>query len=137
MPPAKIRRWFCKLSRLAVELFRQPFEHCRMVFGEFGENLAVEGDVGFLECADEFGIREPERAHGGIDAECPKIAKFAFLCAAVTERMCAGMADRFLGNPLLARTIETIAFGLGQNILAPLILLYTPFYSRHKLLVVS
>ena len=72
-----------------------------MAHGEFGEDLAVESDVGALEHGDELGIGEAlgleERAH----ADLPEAAEVALLVSAMGESVRAGVEDGFVGLALL------------------------------------
>ena len=59
------------------------FEDFGFVFGEVGEDFAVDGDVGLEELVDEFGIGGAMFAGGGVDLDGPELAHGAFLFLAV------------------------------------------------------
>lgn len=60
-------------------------ENFGFVFGEVGENLAVEGDVGFEKLVDELGIGGAVLTGGGIDLNGPEIAHGPLFLLAVGE----------------------------------------------------
>ncbi len=65
------------------------------VFGEVGENFAVDADVGFEELVDKLRIAHAVFAGGGVDLNRPEVAHGAFLFLAVGELETPGMEDGF------------------------------------------
>src|SRR5437879_4282892 len=60
-------------------------ERRRVVHRDIGKRLAVEGDIGFLQGVDELTVADAAHAAGGVDADDPQAAKFAFANAPVAE----------------------------------------------------
>jgi len=99
-----------------------------VVFGEVGQDFAVEGDIALLEGIDEFGVGDTgSGADGGVDAEGPDAACEALLGLAVTEGVATSMEDGLFGGALFGGAAEAIALGLSQDISAALKLCGTSF----------
>ena len=54
-----------------------------LVDGQFGQDFAVQGDVGFLEAGDQLAVGGAVEAGGGVDAGVPELAEGALAVLAV------------------------------------------------------
>src|SRR5690242_11811242 len=71
---------------------RKPFG---VGYGDIGQHLAVDLDIGLLETEDELAVRQPVQARRGIDAGDPQAAEVALLDATVTEGVIERPVNRF------------------------------------------
>ena len=104
-----------------------------MIFGDIGEDLAIESDIFRFESGDESGVCHAERSDSGIDACLPESAGVGFLVFAVSESVGASMLDSNFSFALFGRAAEAIAFDGFQNIFSPLQGDCSSFDSCHKL----
>jgi len=68
-----------------LDRFKNIFKHFGFVFGEVGEDFAINGDIGLEKLVNELGIVYAMFAGGGIDFDGPELAHCAFLFLAVSE----------------------------------------------------
>lgn len=87
-----------------------------MLLGEVGENLAVEGDLRFLEGINKLGVRSPKFFEGSAHAYVPEAAKVSFLVSSMGERVSTGMKDSFVCLALLSSAAMSIAFNFAEDI---------------------
>ena len=104
-----------------------------MIFGDIGEDLAIESDIFRFESGDESGVCHAERSDSGIDACLPESAGVSLLVLAVSESVGAGVLDGDFSFALFGRAAEAIAFDGFQNIFSPLQGDCSSFNSCHKL----
>ena len=119
-PKSPLRGIFGWIAWGLFDLSDEASEHFRVVFGEVGHDLAVEGDIALFEGVDEFGVGDTHRADGGVDADRPDITGEALLGLAVAEGIAARMGDGLLGSALFGGAAEAITLGLSQDISAAL-----------------
>lgn len=115
-------------------MFGKTLKDLWVILCECGEDLAVESDLAFLQCAYEFRVGKTVFAGGCIDAQGEKAAEIALLGAAMPEGVRTCMMDGLFGYALLGLAPEAIALGLGKDILAALILGCASFYACHRLI---
>lgn len=106
-----------------------------MVGGKFGENLAVQFNVGFLELGDELGVGETILAGSGADLYLPGAAEGSLFLFAVRELEAPGVEQRFFGLAELGFARPFEALGFFQDSFAPSMLLYASFYACHVIIL--
>ena len=99
--------------------------------GNLGENLAVEGDIVFLQHGNKFGVRETVLFQYGGRTHVPQSSEITFLIAAMSESVFAGVEQGFIGLTLFLGSAEAVALGLAQKIAPPLQCVYAFFDSGH------
>ena len=109
-----------------------------MVGGELGEDLAVEGEAGFLELRDEGGVGLVAiLADGGVEADYPELAEVGLLVTAVSEGVAAGAHKSFMSGMELLRADATIALSSLENVFAALVRHHSSFYSCHTKMITT
>ena len=109
-----------------------------MVGGELGEDLAVEGEAGFLELRDEGGVGLVAiLADGGVEADYPELAEVSLLVAAVSKRVAACTHERLVSGVELLGADATIALSSLENILSALIRHYFSLDSCHTKMITT
>jgi len=100
--------------------------------GEFGEDLAINGETVLFQFCDEGGVGfMAVLADSGVEPDDPKLAEVSLLVSTVGEGVAAGAHQRFVGGMELLRTDAAVAFGTFQNILTTLICMDASFDSCH------
>ena len=122
-----------RVSRISLcfDLFDEASECLRIILGECREGFTVEIDIRFFEGADEFGIRDTRFTCSRVDAEREELAIIALLRSAVGECVDSGVSDCFFCDALFRLAVEAVALGLREEILPPLVLHCSSFYSCH------
>ncbi len=93
------------------------FEGLGLVDGEFGQDLAVESDAGFLEATHESGVGHAEGADTGVDAGDPEAAEVALHVATVAVLVLEGLEYSLASLLDAGTTDEAIAFSLCAELL--------------------
>ena len=93
------------------------FECLGLADGQLGQDLAVEGDAGFLDSAHEGGVGDTELVHAGIDAGDPEAAEIALLVAAIAVLVLEGLQDGLAGLADAGTTDKAVAFSLSAQFL--------------------
>lgn len=102
------------------------------MFGQGGEDLAVEEDL-LLECrADELRVRKSERLQSCADLVLPHAAEVVLLVLAVHELVDSGLSDGDLRLLLLGGAAEAVALGCTEHLAAVLIGRGSSFDARHR-----
>lgn len=104
------------------------------MFGQVGQDLAVDLDIGLLELIDEPGVGEAMFAGSGVDLDGPELAEFALFLFAVGELEAPGMQGRFLGLAVFGFAGPQKALRVLEKFLAALCCFWSTFYSCHIIL---
>jgi anti-sigma28 factor (negative regulator of flagellin synthesis) len=103
-----------------LRLANDPLEHGGVGDGQFGQHLAVQEDVGFLESGDELGVGHAERAHAGVDPDDPELAEIALLVLAPGVGVLEGLGDLLDGLAPTVIPVGIITLGDLENLLLSL-----------------
>ncbi len=104
------------------------------MFGEMGEDLSVEGDIGFLEHGDEFGVRSAVLLEESGHADIPESAEISLFVFPVSKAISTSVENGFVGLALLGTASMTVAFNLAEDILSALESVCAFLYSCHDYL---
>ncbi len=96
------------------------FECLGFVFGEGGEDLAIEDDTFLLERIDELAVGDAERAGSGVDADVPKRSEVALLVLAVVEGVLTCVHVGFPSDALFLGAAMAITLRLLEQRLSEL-----------------
>src|SRR6476469_4034501 len=106
------------LSRGLFDFRDELAERRRVLHGEIGQLLAVEGDAGCLQPRDERAVGDPVLAGGGVDTHDPQAPEVPLLVAAADESILErGIGRLFRGAIQLALVAEH-SFRAAQQLLA-------------------
>jgi hypothetical protein len=86
-----------------------------MILGEVGEHFPVKLDVFLVEGSHELGIGHTFSAGASIYLDVPELAVVRLLVAPVSERITAGMEERFFCLALFGASAVAHSFGLLQD----------------------
>ena len=103
-----------------------------MLYGEFGEDFAVELDVVFLLDIDKSRIGETVFAEGVVEADDPETSEGSLLGAPVAIRVFAGFHDGFFGGAIICLAMPTKSFGHLEDVLSSFVGGNTAFDSWHS-----
>lgn len=106
-----------------------------MVGGKFGENLAIQFNVGFLELGDELRVGDSVLAGSGADLYLPGAAERSLFLFAVGKLEAPGVEQRFFGLAELGFTCPLKALSFFKDSFAPSMLLYASFYACHGIIL--
>ncbi len=99
--------------RGSLHLRDDSFKGLRFVFGESGEDFAVNRDAFYLEGVNELAVGKSEWARGGVDADVPECAEVTLLVFSVVEGVFTRMHESvpshtFLGGTAMAITLSLL-----------------------------
>lgn len=103
-----------------------------MLYGEFGEDFAVELDVVFLLDIDKSRIGESVLAEGVVEADDPEASEGSLLGAPVAVGVLAGFHDGFFGGAIICLAMPTKSLGHLEDVLSSLVGGNTAFDSWHN-----
>ena len=103
-----------------------------MLYGEFGEDFAVELDVVFLLDIDKSRIGETVFAEGVVEADDPETSEGSLLGAPVAVGVLAGFHDGFFGGAIICLAMPTEPFGHLEDVLSSFVGGNTAFDSWHN-----
>ncbi len=106
-----------------------------MVGGKFGENLAIQFNVGFLELGDELGVGDSVLAGSGADLYLPGAAEGSLFLFAVGKLEAPGVEQRFFCLAELGFACPFKALGFFKDSFTPSVLLYASFYACHVIIL--
>ena len=86
------------LLQCGFSLLAESGESGRIVYGDLGEHLAVEGDVSLLQTVDECRIVHIIQLAGCADTGYPKSAEISLFETSADISVLTGLPDRFLGG---------------------------------------
>src|SRR5579884_698029 len=115
--------------------FNQRSEAGGIVYGDVGEDFAIQIDACLLEAVDELAVGDLQRAAGGIDAHNPKRAEIALLEAAADVAVTERFFDGFLRGAIQLRFGKKVAFRPAKCFVAVVPPMGTSFYSWHVFLL--
>src|SRR6266545_4631892 len=101
-----------RLLDLGGGLVDERLEAGRVLDGEVGQDLAVDGDARERKAVDKSAVGEPVLAHRGVDALDPKPAECALLALAVAVAVLQGLLDGLLGDADRILAAAVVALGL-------------------------
>lgn len=104
----------------SFHLCYHSFKGLRFVFGERGEDFAVNRNALNFEGVDELAVGDAEWARGRVDADVPERAKVTFLVLAVVEGILTGVHERVPCHTFLCGTAMAITLGLLEQGLSEL-----------------
>ena len=120
-----------KAAFVLLDLLEDVLEYFWFVFGEVGEDLAVDLDIGFLELIDQLRVADAVLAGGRVDLDRPKISESPFLFLSIGELKAPGVKRRFFGLAEFRFTGPQKALRVFQKSFAAGIGNCSSFYSRH------
>src|SRR5262249_42136611 len=94
-------------------------------------DLAVDLDAGFVQAADQLGIRQAVIAHGGVDADDPQAAELTLPLLAAIEHVLPRVADGFERNLPVVIAIAAEPLGVLENAVAAAPRFESTFCARH------
>ena len=103
-----------------------------MLYGEFGEDFAVELDVVFLLDIDKSRIGESVLAEGVVEADDPEASERALLGSPVAIGVLAGFHDGFFGGAIICLAMPTKSLGHLEDVLSSFVGGNTAFDSWHN-----
>lgn len=103
-----------------------------MLYGEFGEDFAVEFDVVFFLDIDKSRIGETVLAEGVVEADDPEASERSLLGAAVTIGVLAGFHDGFFGGAIICLAMPTKSLSHLEDVLSSFVGGNTAFDSWHN-----
>src|SRR6478752_7618074 len=117
----------------ALRLFSERRKTHRVVHGDVGQHLAVEGDAGLQQAVHEAAVAHAVDAGRGVDARDPQRTEITLLLLAADVGVLQGLRDRLLGDAEDLAAGVVVALGLLQDFLVAPTRLYTTFDSCHVL----
>jgi hypothetical protein len=102
-------------------------------YGQIGENLAIQLNLGLEQPIDENAVAQAALAHCGIDANDPQLAELPFPIAAIPKGIDSGAEESFFGSSQQATTPADKSLHLVKETLLSLISGGT-FYGTHRYL---
>ena len=103
-----------------------------MLYGEFGEDFAVEFDVVLFLDIDKSRIGESVLAEGVVEADDPEASERALLGSPVTIGVFSGFHDGFFGGAIICLAMPTEPFGHLEDVLSSFVGGNTAFDSWHN-----
>ena len=85
------------------------------MFGQLGQNFAIQFNLIFFQETREAAIREAERADGGVDLNLPQRPGGALFLAPMAEGMRAGVKQGRFRFALFLASAETITLHPFEN----------------------
>ncbi len=107
------------------------FENFGFVFGEIGEYLAVELNIGLEKLIDEFRISGSVVSGGGVNLDRPESAHCAFLFLSVGELKTPSVKQCFFGLAVFGFAGPQKTLGLLEQPFASFVLDCSSFNSWH------
>jgi hypothetical protein len=71
-----------------------------MMFGEFGENFAVQADIGLFQFIHENAVRQTVRSRASVYFYLPQPPEISLLFPQIMKAVDAGVKKRFFGQAL-------------------------------------
>lgn len=103
-----------------------------MLYGEFGEDFAVEFDVVFFLDINKSRIGETVLAEGVVEADDPEASERALFGSPVTIGVLAGLHDGFFGGAIICLAMPTKSLGHFEDVLSSFVGGNTAFDSWHS-----
>ena len=114
-------------------MFDDAVKNFWIVFGEVGEDFAVNQNVFLFHRAHEFGVGETFCIEDGVDFDYPFAAACTFFVAAVAESIGSCVKDGFLGGAFVRRAGEAIALRHFEKVSSVFEGVNCFFYACHKI----
>ena len=103
---------FVRRVRLRLlDRIQNGFESCRVIHSQFGENLAVQVDVGCMDFTHELGVRHSVETGCSVDTLNPQGTEAAFFVFTVPVSILETFFDRVFGNGPYVFTGTEITLG--------------------------
>ena len=99
-------------------LARDDAERRLVLDGQFGQDLAIDGDARLVEPVDETTVREAVLAGRSVDSGDPERPELALALPAVPVCVLAGLDDRLPGDAIAAAARAVVALRLLEDLLA-------------------
>src|SRR5690606_17305572 len=100
----------------ALRLLGQRGKTRRVVHGDVGQHLAVEGDAGLRQAVHEAAVAQAVDAGRGVDAGDPQRAEIPLLLLAADVGVLQGLGDGLLGNAADRAACVAVALGLVEDL---------------------